>query len=980
MERIKSENNLENELLNKLEKLGYKNRSEIKNIEDIQINIKKHIEKLNRDELSDNTIPDDLFESYILQKIRNNTVFENAKLLRDMFLIPKNNNENYRLKAFDLSNIDNNVFEFSHQIVFPSKLKNNNGDNLNNRGDVTIFINGFPIIQIELKKITNDVGEAFKQIYRYKKESFDNSIFKTLQLFIISNDSITKYIANNEYWRNRNFVIRNDLFEWTDNKNKKFDNLIDFADSFLNTNTIFKLLTNYAVINLVDERIMILRPYQYYAVESIINKINNTNELNNTINDLDERSKLNGFIWHATGSGKTLTSFKTAQILSKFENIQKVIFLVDRLDLNDQTIMEFKKFLGEDHDNLEQTKNSQNLISQLIDPTKKIIVTTMQKMDRVLKNNIFLKKNKDYLSKNFIFIIDECHRTQFGEMHKLIRQVFCRSRFFGFTGTPIFPHNDKNGMITKDVFGENIHQYLTKDAIFDGNVLPFKIEYIKGPKNILKPGNDIEVDGIDVGSYFSSDKYIEKIADYIHQKNPQLTSNNNFKSMLIVEDIPSAIKYYWMFRKKYNDINVATLFSNNLDSQGITNEKNINNEVPKFQKEEYIKIIQDYNKVYCENCSIDNFAGYSSNIQNKLKEKNQNINIIIVVRMLTTGFDSKYINTIYLDRSLKYHELIQTISRANRIFDASKSYANVVSFKTFKKDVDKAIALYNASESSDIILVKDSLDELYLKVNEEIKKMRNEWPNPIDAKNEISEIRQKDFINYIKSINKTISLCKNFIEFDMGKINISIYDLEKYRNIYNQLRQKINNQIIKSDILEDIDFELEIIHSDEINVDYIISTLDSLKDYVNSNIFEIKINEIMEKISKQSSSSKAKLLEMFIQKWKEKMMENDEEWKDKGVANAYHDFKWSSIKYKIQEFADHNNLDSQILEEVYLKKEREEKEIEYYSEMIRKSIKEKLSYIDRKKQNKENLIKEFLININNDFWFNNLDNEKTKRK
>lgn len=956
---IESEATLENNLLKKLMELGFQNRShDIKNLDDINKNIKYHLERLNKKELNNSLLDENDFQKFIVDRIKNESIFNNAKNFRDLFLIRKNNNLNYRLSCFDLNNLEANVFEFSNQIIHNT----NNNVVKNSRTDVTLFLNGFPIVQIELKKKNVDVMDAYKQLIRYKDQIFDYSVFKMVQIFVISNDVITKYCANNNSYHDRNFSSTKDLFQWTDKDNGSINSILEFAESFLNTKTLFKMIANYMVLNDKEQKLMILRPYQFYAVEAILEHIEKTNDLNETIKNLDERNKLNGFIWHATGSGKTLTSFKTVQVLASKKEIDKVIFLVDRLDLNNQTTEEFQKFLGENKDEIEGIENTKNLIKQFNDPTKKMIVTTMQKMDKLIKN----EKNLD-TNKNIIFIVDECHRSQFGDMHKLLRKTFNKSRMFGFTGTPIFAHIHKDFMTTDQIFGNCLHKYLMKHAIKDKNVLSFLIEYVKGPKEKLKTGEDIEVQNLDIEGYFKSDEYIEKVVDFIAKYNQAKTINNNFKSMLVVQDIESAVKYYWKFRKKYPDLNVATLFT--VDD----NNSNLNDDRLEIEKAQNTKlalkeIIEDYNNNYDNaNCSIDDFRNYSNNIQNKLKEKNLTIQIVIVVKMLTTGFDSQWINTIYLDRSLKEYELIQTISRANRISISSKETANVVSFRTFKVDVDNALCLYNNEKSAHVIYVKDSLDELYKKINNCISLIKSSWPKHQDIANETLETRQKDFVLLMKELNRLLLIAKNFIEFDDKKVNISPDELENYRQIQKEIYRKKDKNNNKVSILDSIDFELEIFNVDDVNNDYIFANLTKLKNKIlEKEEFLFSVEKIIEKIRKERTTSKAKLIELFIQDWKEKMLQNYADWKDKNIAEAFNEFKYERVKDKIDDYAKKHNLDETAIWEIIYKKTRENKSIEYYREEIKKTIKENLGFLERKKLSDD--IENFLNSIEEQYY------------
>lgn len=955
---------VENNLMKTLDELGYEKRTDLNSLDKVEKNLKYHLERLNKDELNNIELSLDVFNNYVINEIKNNSIFANARKLRDMIKIPKNDNKGYwRLKCYDLNNFENNIFEYSHQIIQDDRFKN--------RTDVTLFLNGFPIVQIELKKSGVEIFEAFNQVIRYKKESLDKSIFKMLQLFVVSNNTMTKYFSNNKK------IDKESCFNWSNHNNEILSNLGEFSESFLNRETLFKLLTDYTVLKIKDEIIMVLRPYQFFAVESILKHINSTNKLNYEIDDLDERAqKLNAYIWHATGSGKTLTSFKVSQLLPKKENVEKVIFLVDRIDLNKQTIDEFKAYLGENSDDLEETKNSETLSNQLKDSTNnhRLIVTTIQKMINVLKNSRygFANSKNELANKNYVFVIDECHRTQFGEMHKELRKTFLKSRLIGFTGTPIFARNAKNTMTTKEIFGQLLHKYMMINAIKDKNVLKFHVDYIKGPKSKLDVGNDIEVEGIETESFFLSDIYIDKVVDFIYSINKIKTYNKEFKSMLVCENINAAIKYYWKFRKKYPDLKVATVFSkvDNVPVDSLVDYDDV--EDIKFPKSEQAKIIEDYNKVYNTNFNEFDFKNYSRHVQSEVANKYGSINLVVVVRMLTTGFNAKFLNTVYLDRSLKKYELIQTISRANRIANAEKKVANIVSFRTFKKDVDYAMKLYNDGDSPEKSFLKRELEDFILEINNEVQSIKNKWGDPKVLLDNGSEIERKDFVIHMRIINKLFNVAKTFIKFDMNMLLIDMDELNRWRDILKEIKNSVELDAKKESILNDIDFQLEIFKTDEINVDYILANLEKLKNSNDLENFEYQISKVIEDIKKHGLKSKAKLLEEFILKWKEKMMSDEEnDWKHRHIGEIYQDYRMQNIQNKIENFAEENNLNLEILKEVFSKIGFEKKDLNSYNDMLRKTIDYRLNFIE--KENMLDKIKKFYLNIENNDYIENLE-------
>lgn len=933
-----SEWELENKLMNNLESLGYAKRLDIKTDKDVEWNIKFHLERLN-----DCNISEEEFETYILKQSKNLNVFSAAEKIRDKFIVNRGKHDNLRLSSID-KKLENNVFEYSHQIQSKSWYKN--------IGDVTIFLNGFPICQIELKKPGVELKEAYYQIMRYKAENFDQNIFKFVQIYVISNDTYSNYFANHVGHKNKN---KSFLFSWTDSKNKSCSNLTEFSNLFFEKETLFKLITKYTIVK--NDKIMILRPYQFYAVEKITDKIFSTNELNNNLFDIEERTKrLNGYIFHATGSGKTLTSFKACQIISQDPNIKKVIFLVDRLDLNAQTMKEFKKFSGDD---LDQTESSSHLKKQLLDSSKNLIVTTIQKLSRLLSKNAgsFDKEHSEITNSNIIFVIDECHRTQFGDMHKTIRKTFLKSRLIGFTGTPIFSASAVNLQVTSDIFGEELHRYMMTNAIRDGNVLPFRIEYASGPRKRVEVNDDLDKEAmqLDTKEFFSSDTYIGKIADFIALNNSKKTLNE-MKAMLTTSSISNAIKYYKYFRTNHPNFKVATLFSY------IDNDSNV--EIDSHSKHELEWIIADFNKMYGQSFSTKTFKQYSNWIQNNLVNKSREIELIIVVNMLTTGFDCPQLNTIYLDKKLVNHNLIQTISRANRINTPRKVNANIVSFRTFKKDVDEAISLYNDSMTTGYI-EKETLDEFIKKVNNEVKKLKKNWPNPTIEINEMSIEKQKDFIFAIRSVNKLILIAQTFIEFNFEDLWITKDEHDRYKVIQKKIYDVLNSKKEKDSILNDIDFELSFT-KDIIDIDYICSLMQEVK--ISSKDFDFQVSIIMNNIAKISYKSKRDLIQSFVEKWIEDMKSNDKNFQqNNSILKGFIEYRTEKMMPKIEEYAQKYNLDSKIIVTVISKFEFEKKDIGSYAPEIRKSIKSKLGIKDNSKLIDK--IKLFIIQIKESYDF-----------
>ena len=945
------ESGIESKLLYKLKELGYTQRIDIKTNKDIENNIKSHLERLEwlkTNKLNNERLSDVEFQTYIINTIKNMDVFSVSKKFRDIFVVKRPNRENIRLACLDFENFENNVFEFSNQIRSERKYVN--------ISDVSIFMNGFPICQIELKRSGVDIYEAFNQIARYKVETFDNNMNKFIQIFVVSNKETTRYFSNNKKIR-KEFI-----FPWSDDVNNPQNNLFEFSDSFFKKETLFKLITKYIVLE-ETKLIKILRPYQYHAIEKILTHISDTNELNNTLIDLDQRSReLNAYVFHATGSGKTLTSFKLCELLRNDPDISKVIFLVDRLDLNTQTINEFNKFAEED---LDPTENTKKLSLQLKDSNSKLIVTTIHKLNRLIepsdnnKNN-FIKENQELTNSNIVFIIDECHRSQFGDMHKNIRTTFSKARLIGFTGTPIIKGNENDRLqITSDMFGQEIHKYMMVNAIDDLNVLPFKIEYIGGPKNKLASQNDIKVESIDIEEFFKDSKYIDVVGDYIYKSNDNLTHKRRMKSMLVCSSIESAISYYWYFRNSHPDLNIATLFS------FIDNDKNI--DLDKHSKHELEKIIEDYNKTYQKDYSTKTFKEYSLSVQSDLINNEGKINLIIVVKMLTTGFNCPSLNTIYLDRTLKTHELIQTISRVNRVYDSRKAKANIVSFRTYKHEVDRAIRLYNNKELAGFI-DKGTLDEMLTKINSLIDEMKLKWPTADDAQNSQGDERKLEFIGYIKQINKLLNIASSFIEYNPSLINITEDELSTYRSVQKIFAKRIAQGLEKESILGDIDFEIEIISVDDIDVDHILNLLEGID--INTDDFQLKLDGIIAKLRKSTLKSKAELIEKFINQWSRNISEGGI-----NTREIYAEFKLHNVSHVIEEFAKQNKLDFEVIKEVFKSYQLEGKNIQTYSEKLRKSKSiELLTYREKKEAVKK--IKKFIVDLDEGFELYGIQEQK----
>ena len=663
-----SEHELEALLIAQLQKHGY-SMVTIPDEDALKVNFREQLNKFNESKLQGVELTDKEFTRIVIH-LDGKSVFNSSKLFRDKFILEREDGTSIYIEFFDSKNWHNNIFQVTNQVTMESKYKN--------RYDVTILINGLPMVQIELKRRGKDFKEAFNQIERYRRHSF-KGLYRYIQCFVITNGVDTKYYANSD-----NDIKFDFTFFWSDEENKRITNLSHFAESFLDRYRLNNIIAKYMIIKEADKSLMIMRPYQIYAVEELMKRAVETNN--------------NGYIWHTTGSGKTLTSFKASQLLADQDNIKKVFFLIDRKDLDSQTVEEFNKF---EKDCVDTTDSVGTLIKQIEDINKRLIVTTIQKLARLLAAEKYARRMEKYKQEKVVFIIDECHRSQFGEMHTAINKHFVNAQYFGFTGTPRLEENkSQDGRTTADIFQKCLHTYLIKDAINDGNVLGFSVEYIKTFDGEVNEYDDERIRAIDKEEVFMADERIDMIANHIIANHDNKTAGRKFCSIFTVQSIPALIKYYDAFKKINHNLKIAGVytFQDNEDLEG----------KEEHSRDSLERIIADYNRLYPEenlDYSTDTFQGYFKDLSNRMK--NAEIDIVLVVNMFLTGFDSKPLNTLYVDKNLKYHGLIQAFSRTNRVYDATKPYGNVVCYRNLKKDVDDAICLFSNTDNTDVVLMQD---------------------------------------------------------------------------------------------------------------------------------------------------------------------------------------------------------------------------------------------------------------------------------
>lgn len=815
---------LENNLIKQLISLGYES-VKIHDGDALFSNLKAQLEKFNQ-----TTFTNKEFDT-ILNHLAKGTVFEKAKALRDRFQLTKEDGESIYVRFFNNEEWDKNLFQVTNQVQQEGSFLN--------RYDVTILVNGLPLVQIELKRRGMEIKEAFHQINRYQKHSFwsNNGLFQYVQFFVISNGVNTKYLANNELQS----VLQ--TYYWADESNKNISELTAFAQAFLNPNHVGKMIAHYVVMHETYRNMMVLRPYQYYAVENIIKQVKAGND--------------NGYIWHTTGSGKTLTSFKASQVIMDLPGVQKVVFVVDRKDLDYQTQMEFNSFK---EDSVDVTDNTNSLVKQLADNTK-LVLTTIQKLNNAITKGHYENKLTHLRDKKIIFIFDECHRSQFGETHDRIIQYFHKAQLFGFTGTPIFADNaSKNEMgkrTTKDLFGNCLHKYVITDAIRDQNVLRFGIEYIGKYKQKGNTFIDIEVEDIDKEEVINSPKRLEKIADYIIKYHNQKTFEREYSSLFAVSSIENAIAYYEIFKNKKeageHDLRIAAIFTYVVNEEDEDAQDFLPDDIlpiaaePKLSykathtRDKLELCITDYNKMYgtaFNTKDSQSFEKYANDISKRLKDrekKNFNnekdrLDIVIVVNMMLTGFDAKKVNTLYVDKNLRHHGLIQAYSRTNRILGEKKSQGNILCFRNLKKSTDEAITLFSNKEAIEEIIIP-SYEAVANKFAEALKKLLLIAPTFQSVDELQSEEDELAFIQAFRALMRVKNVLESYTDFSWEDLEMDAQTFEDYKSKYLDLYDKVKRNLTKekTSILEDVDFELELIHKDQINVAYILKLLARLK-------------------------------------------------------------------------------------------------------------------------------------------------------
>lgn len=831
-----SEAALEKGLIQTLQEMSYEYVS-IKEESNLKENFKLQLEKHNRKELAlhgREHFTEKEFDKILLY-LEGGTRFEKAKRLRDMKEFQLESGERVWIEFLNRQQWCQNEFQVSNQITVEGRRKC--------RYDVTILINGLPLVQVELKKRGVELKQAYNQIQRYHKTSF-HGLFDYIQIFVVSNGVNTRYFANNP---NSGYKF---TFNWTDAENIPFNNLSKFAYFFFDKCNLGKLISKYIVLHEGDKCMMVLRPYQFYAVERILDRVQNSNK--------------NGYIWHTTGAGKTLTSFKAAQLVSEIDGIDKVLFVVDRHDLDTQTQSEYEAY---EPGAVDSTDNTHELIKRLSGNKSKIILTTIQKLNAAVTRDYYNKKLQSVRNQKVVMIFDECHRGHFGDCHKHIVNFFHNLQIFGFTGTPIFAENATQDHTTAELFGECLHRYLIKDAIADENVLGFLVEYYKGQQTI-DPQNE---------------KRMTEIAQFVLNNFSKSTLNGEFNALFAIQSVPMLLRYYKIFRSLSPKIRIGAIFtyaaneSQDDDQTGMN--KGFANE--KVTADELQAIMDDYNDMFGTAFTTDNFNAYYDDINLRMKKKREDmepLDLLLVVGMFLTGFDAKKLNTLYVDKNLEYHGLLQAFSRTNRVLNEKKRFGKVVCFRELKDNVDTAIKLFSNNQPTEFI-IREPYETVKKELNDLAIAFLKKYPKPLYIDTLKSEYDKRDFVLAFREIIRKHAEIQVYEDYNPSDPDLYMSEQEflDFQSKYLDITVGVINppsdntsQVAEGEIpygndqeLEDIDFCLELLHSDVINVAYILALIADLNP--DEADYQDKRKNIIDTMIRDAElRGKSKLIDDFI--------------------------------------------------------------------------------------------------------------------
>ncbi len=916
MARI-SEYEVETKFIDRLESIGYE-YVDLVNYDSVLANLREQLCRFNQVKLKEAkgeaSFSDAEFDRVLIY-LENKSVYESAKILRDKYVLALDNGKTVYLDFFSFDT-DRNIYQVAHQITMDKEHKDDVA--YKNRYDVTILINGLPVVQVELKRPGVEINEAINQINRYRKFSF-KGLFRFLQLFVVSNSVQTKYFCNENEMMNGlyNPILKSLVFFWTDEKNKRINTLDEFTTEFFRKASITEMIDKFMVIKSSEPILMVMRPYQIYAVKAAKKRVLEANQ--------------NGYVFACTGSGKTLTSFKLAQLLRDEPTIDKVIFLIDRKDLDDQTIDEYNSFEKDCVDNSDSTVV---LVKQFKETDRKLIVTTIQKMANAVKSKRYESLMDEYRTKKVVFIIDECHRSQFGKMHVDIEKHFQKANYIGFTGTPIFEENkNADGRTTADVFnagmlpnGEKreacLHRYMIKDAIADGNVLRFSVEYQRTifARSIAKEGIDPEQlddpdycrrHNIDIDGLYHADERIQKIAEHIfehHEQHVHPQGQHIYTALFAVDSIKTLGKYYDCFKKLNEErpeedrYRVAAIFSygqnEDMDEKG-----------DEHSAELLQRCINDYNKVYGTSFSIDGFDAYRKDISKRLKQKDlPQVDILLVVNMMLTGFDAKPLNTLYLDKNLVWHTLVQAYSRTNRVDKVTKQFGQIVSYRNIKKWQDDALRLFSGDGDPNEYLL-EGYDYYVQKWISQAPVLRKVAPTVDDAGQLQSEDEIRMFVIAFRAMIRTLATLKTFTRFDWEDLKVVMdeEEYEGYKSWYLYYKEKGPGPGPGPEVVAvDIDFDIELVRTDRINVVYILNLLKTAnKPGRSAEDHEADLDLILREIERSDNEAlraKKNLMEEFVRTRFYDLKD------DADVQAAFEEFEKEKQKAEIEEFAFENGV------------------------------------------------------------------------
>lgn len=918
-----SEYDVETKFIDRLESIGYQ-YVDLKDYDDVLRNAREQIAALNAGKLKEAggvSSFSDAEWNRVLIHLDNHSVYESAKILRDKYVLTLDNGKTVYLDFFTYDT-DRNIYQVAHQITMDPAHKDD--VSYKNRYDVTVLINGLPLVQIELKRPGVEINEAINQINRYRKFSF-KGLFRYLQLFVVSNSVQTKYFCNENEMQNGmyNPILKSLVFFWTDEKNKRVNTLEEFTSEFFRKAAITEMLDKFMVIKSTEPILMVMRPYQIFAVKTAKRRVLEANQ--------------NGYVFACTGSGKTLTSFKLAQLLRDEPRIDKVVFLIDRKDLDDQTVDEYNSF---EKDCVDNSDSTYVLVKQLQDTDRKLIVTTIQKMANAVKSTRYEKLMDSYRDKKVAFIIDECHRSQFGKMHSDIDRHFRKANYIGFTGTPIFEANKgADGRTTADVFNAGVlpngekrdaclHRYMIKDAIADGNVLRFSVEYqrtifarqiaIKGidPEQLDDP-EYCRRHNIDIDNLYHDDERIRKIAEHIlehHEQHVHPQGKDIYTALFAVDSIKTLGRYYDVFkelnatRPEENRYKITAIFSYgaNEDMDGKGDE---------HSAELLSRIMADYNEMFGTSYSIENFDAYRKDISKRMKQKDlPQVDILLVVNMMLTGFDAKPLNTLYLDKNLVWHTLVQAYSRTNRVDKVTKQFGQIITYRNIKQWQDDALRLFSGDGDPNEYLLENY--EYYVQkwINQE-PIVRKITPTVDSAGQLQSEDEIRMFIIAFRTMVGILATLKTFSKFDWADLAVVMdeEEYEGYKSWYLYYKDMGGDPNPPVPVPIDIDFDIELVRTDRINVVYILNLLKSAQKNKQEEDREADLDLILREIERSDNESLRAKKELMAEFVRLRFYDLSD---DADIMAAFEEFMKEHQKAEIEEFACSHDIDYTVLNDI----------------------------------------------------------------